>query len=646
MKRHNILAILQGRLFQIMIIAVTAAVLLLAAVSLYLTSVGFDTLQTAVTGDLRSSQAKTRQTLDDNLGQVSESVSNARQGTAAALSAHLNKSMAKELSITEATLHTSLTETADALATMLAEVAPEAILGNRFSALVSYVKVANRNRHVVYAVYVRADGSPYTRYIDRDSPKVTRLLEQGSGRTPIDRLLSAAGQDPDIEEISKQILFDGKVLGAVKLGFDISDMKTQLVEMQTRFNALIAGTNEQTREILDTEAGELIGRLDRNFQSVNHQHNDAVQAAEDKIERSSAHLIRNQVIATLFAGFLVLLGLCLFFMLRVIQPLNRLTTAMQDIAAGEGDLTQRLPERGRDEISRVAAAFNRFVGKIQQAMTQASRSTSQLSAATDVLAEIARQSSDNVSAQQVETQQVASAITQMSQAVKEISRSAESAAAAALEANREADVGKQAVLETGQAIHTLAAEVNEAARVINELGTESESIGSVLEVIRGIADQTNLLALNAAIEAARAGEQGRGFAVVADEVRTLASRTQESTREIHNIIEQLLAGTRKAAQVMNTGLTTTEATVEKANRAGEALDGIVSGIATISQINARIAQASVQHAESTEDIDRRVERIAELAQTATHGSTETAHKSRELAQLGDELTLVVGQFQV
>jgi methyl-accepting chemotaxis protein len=332
--------------------------------------------------------------------------------------------------------------------------------------------------------------------------------------------------------------------------------------------------------------------------------------------------------------------------MRVIQPLNRLFSAMQDIAEGDGDLTQRLPENGNDEIFRVAAAFNLFVSKIQKALAHAGSSTSQLSSATDVLAKIARQSNESVNTQQLETHQVASAITQMAQAVKEISHNAAAATVAAQEANNEASVGKQVMLETGMAINTLASEVNEAARVINQLETESESIGSVLDVIRGIADQTNLLALNAAIEAARAGEQGRGFAVVADEVRTLASRTQESTSEIHHIIESLQTGTRNAAQVMNSGLSTTRETVEKAGRAGMALENIAASIATITTINMRIAEASEEHTRVAEDIDRRVERISQLSKTATRGSTETAQKSQELAHLGDELQGLVAQFKV
>ena len=646
MKRQSIRAIFQGRLFQLMIVAVFTAVLLLSAASLFLTHSGFDSLQSAVTEDLRDGQLKTRQTLEDNLVQVSESVAKTQRDTATSLSDHLNQRMATELTATEASLHASLMETAEALASLLAEVAPEAILGNRFTDLVGYTKVANRNRHVVYAVFERPDGRPYTRYVNADNPRVSQLIGKGSGRTPLDKLLAAAKQDPNIREIVREIRFEERTLGSIRLGFSITDMNAQIAEMKARFDNLIEDTNHNTRSMLDAEASHLTTNLDKNFQLVNQQNAQAAQAAEDKIDHSARYLIRNQVISMVLIGILILLGLCLFFIARVIRPLNRLTCAMQDIAAGEGDLTRRLPDHGEDEITRVATAFNLFVGKIQQAMAQTSRSSVQLSTATDALAEIARQSNDIVNNQQIETQQVASAITQMSQAVKEISQSAEAAASAAQSANSEADVGKQVMLETGQAIHSLATEVNEVARVINQLETESKSIGTVLEVIRGIAEQTNLLALNAAIEAARAGEQGRGFAVVADEVRTLASRTQESTSEIQSIIEQLQAGTRNAAQAMNSGLTTTQTTVEKANRAGEALDSIVNAMWTISRINARIAEASMHHTEATDDIDRRVEHISQLSQTATQGSAETAQKSRELAQLGDELQHLVAQFKV
>jgi methyl-accepting chemotaxis protein len=220
------------------------------------------------------------------------------------------------------------------------------------------------------------------------------------------------------------------------------------------------------------------------------------------------------------------------------------------------------------------------------------------------------------------------------------------AASAAREANSEAEGGKEAMNETVKAIDSMATEVTIAAEAINKLEAESESIGSVLNVIRGIADQTNLLALNAAIEAARAGDQGRGFAVVADEVRTLAQRTQESTGEIHDIIENLQSGTRQAAQVMNNGLAAAKQTVATADRTGESLNNIVQSISTITDMNTQIATASEQHTTVAEEIDRNVVKISDISEAAAEGSNKTAGKSQELSQLGDELKAMVAQFKL
>ena len=477
MNRQDLIAIVQGRLVQLMILAISCGVLLLSVASLWLTFSGFKTLQADVTGDLEAGQVKIEKTLSDNLDQVSVSVKNAEQNTASTLSEYLVKSMAQELSITEEALHESLMETADSLADMLAEVAPEAILGKKFATLVAYTKVANRNHHVVYAVYERPNGRPYTRYINRSNPMVTELLAKGEGRTPLDKLFSAASAAPHIKQISKQIRFDDKVIGSIRLGFSITEMNAQLAAMRTRFDTLVDNSSSKTKAVIQSETQSLAGNLQENFKLANQQHAEAANVARQQIQTSAERLVRNQIISTLIVGFVILLALCLFFILRVIQPLNRLTSAMQDIAEGDGDLTQRIPDDGQDEISKVAGAFNLFASKMQHTLQQASSSTIQLKSATDVLAAIAHQSNASVSTQQTETQQVATAITQMAQAVKEIARSADDAAIAAREASDEAGVSRQAMSETGTAINSLAEQVESAARVIDHLETESEAIG-------------------------------------------------------------------------------------------------------------------------------------------------------------------------
>ncbi|ODB99611.1 hypothetical protein A3197_11825 [Candidatus Thiodiazotropha endoloripes] len=637
----------KGKLFQLMIGAIITGVLLLSAVSLYLTVHGFDSLNREVGNSLQVGQDEISKTLDQNLEQVSASVAETGNQTSKLLADHLTKSMQGELETTKTVMNASLIETAEAIADMLAAVSAEAILGKKYSTLVDYVKVANKNPRVIYALYIRADGKrPLTRYVNRKNPLVKGLIGKGEGRTPMDKLLSASAADSNIQEIIRPVIFEGKKLATVQLGVTVEGVNQRMDEMQTRFQKLIDDSGAKVTSAMNSVAESITKQLQTNFALVNDQSARSNMEAKQTIESSATNLIWTQIGTMTVIGILILTALCVFFVIRIIHPINDLKTTMQDIAEGEGDLTQRLPEKGSDEINQVASAFNLFVSKIQNTLIQTCDSMNELNSATATLSGLAQQNSESVNMQRLETQQVATAITEMAATVEEIAHSADSAASAAREANNEATEGKDAMNDTVNAIDSMAAEVTHAADVINRLEADSESIGSVLDVIRGIADQTNLLALNAAIEAARAGEQGRGFAVVADEVRTLAKRTQDSTSEIHGIIENLQSGTRNAAQVMSGGLTAAKQTVETAGRAGNALNNIVQSVTTILDMNTQIATASEQHTTVTHEIDRSVVRISEVSETAAEGSSKTADKSQELSNLGAKLKALVTQFKL
>ncbi|MCG7988514.1 MAG: methyl-accepting chemotaxis protein [Candidatus Thiodiazotropha weberae] len=647
MKTTTIMQYAKGKLFQLMIGAIITGVLLLSAVSLYLTVHGFDSLNREVGNSLQVGQDEISKTLDQNLEQVSASVAETGNQTSKLLADHLTKSMQGELETTKTVMNASLIETAEAIADMLAAVSAEAILGKKYSTLVDYVKVANKNPRVIYALYIRADGKrPLTRYVNRKNPLVKGLIGKGEGRTPMDKLLSASAADSNIQEIIRPVIFEGKKLATVQLGVTVEGVNQRMDEMQTRFQKLIDDSGAKVTSAMNSVAESITKQLQTNFALVNDQSARSNLEAKQTIESSATKLIWTQIGTMTVIGILILTALCVFFVIRIIHPINDLKTTMQDIAEGEGDLTQRLPEKGSDEINQVASAFNLFVSKIQNTLIQTCDSMNELNSATATLSGLAQQNSESVNMQRLETQQVATAITEMAATVEEIAHSADSAASAAREANNEATEGKDAMNDTVNAIDSMAAEVTHAADVINRLEADSESIGSVLDVIRGIADQTNLLALNAAIEAARAGEQGRGFAVVADEVRTLAKRTQDSTSEIHGIIENLQSGTRNAAQVMSGGLTAAKQTVETAGRAGNALNNIVQSVTTILDMNTQIATASEQHTTVTHEIDRSVVRISEVSETAAEGSSKTADKSQELSNLGAKLKALVTQFKL
>jgi methyl-accepting chemotaxis protein len=277
---------------------------------------------------------------------------------------------------------------------------------------------------------------------------------------------------------------------------------------------------------------------------------------------------------------------------------------------------------------------------------QVSASTQQLAAAADEMSSISQDTLQGINRQQSETEQAATAMNEMTSTVQEVARSASDASNAATEADKEASNGNSVVTLVVNDIRELANEVNTSATAINELNEDTENIGSVLVVIRGIAEQTNLLALNAAIEAARAGEQGRGFAVVADEVRTLASKTQESTQEIQQMIERLQAGAKSAVAAMEEGVGKATSTVTRAEEAGEVLNNITKAVAQIADMNTQIATAAEEQSSVAEEINRNVVTINEIAIETANGAQQNSASSDELSRLSAELQQLVGTFKI
>ncbi|MBK1672399.1 chemotaxis protein [Ectothiorhodospira shaposhnikovii] len=358
----------------------------------------------------------------------------------------------------------------------------------------------------------------------------------------------------------------------------------------------------------------------------------------------------NQMVMHMLLGMLMLVAVgvavAVFLARIIVGPIIRLSDALHEISRGDGDLTRQLDAQGRDELSELARAFNEFVGKIRELVRQASAASSQLAAAAEELSSTTEETREQVRRQHSETDQVATAMNQMTATVQEVSRNASEAAQAAATTREEAASGDKVVRETIRAIELLADEVENASRVITRLSEDSDDIGKVLEVIRGIAEQTNLLALNAAIEAARAGEQGRGFAVVADEVRTLASRTQSSTTEIQAMIERLQSGAVGAVKVMEEGRGKARQSVTQAARAGESLKAISGAVNNINDMNAQIASAAEEQSAVTEEINRNITNIAQAVEQTSSGSDQIALASDELARLAAELQNLVGRFKV
>ncbi|WP_019558876.1 methyl-accepting chemotaxis protein [Thioalkalivibrio sp. ALE12] len=377
---------------------------------------------------------------------------------------------------------------------------------------------------------------------------------------------------------------------------------------------------------------------------------DAVGVLELMVDRSAyVDMARNATGTVVMVGVIaVVLGALLaWFLTRsIVRPLCQTVDRLNDIASGEGDLTRQLKVSGKNELGDLSIAFNNFVEKIRVLIQQVAAGSDQVAAAANELSATSEETNEQVRRQKAETDQVATAMNEMTATVQEVARNAADAAAAAQTTDQDANAGQQVVQKTVTAINGLSTQVDSAAEVVSRLSQDAEEINKVLEVIGDIADQTNLLALNAAIEAARAGEQGRGFAVVADEVRTLASRTQDSTHEIQQMIERVQTGTREAVQAMEDGRAKAHESVEQVNLAGESLVAITQSVTRISDMNTQIASAAEEQSTVAEEINRNVANITEVLDQTASGSEQIRNASEELSKLASEQQQRVGQFKV
>ncbi|MET0100855.1 MAG: methyl-accepting chemotaxis protein [Sedimenticola sp.] len=397
--------------------------------------------------------------------------------------------------------------------------------------------------------------------------------------------------------------------------------------------------------LVKSEATPLFKQIDTDLTSL-------LTIQTQAIERTSNTLTSLLKKTTAFVSALLVFGLGIGIVLAwlsarsVTRPINQIALAMNDIAEGEGNLTHRLDDSATDETGQLARSFNIFVEKIHQLAKHTANTTDEVIGAVNHTTETTRLISSKVLDQNRETEQVATAIAEMSSTINEIAQNAVSAEDAAKHAEQGAETGKAVVSASADAIDALNSEIRSATEVIGKVESDSEAIGSVLDVIKGIADQTNLLALNAAIEAARAGEQGRGFAVVADEVRNLAIQTQNSASEIETMISHLQQNVHQAVSVMKAGNTAAERNVEQAERARQSLLEITNAIDTISAMNTRIATASEEQSAVTTDVSNSVTAIRGMSEEAARNAKTSLEVTEKLGALATELQGVVHQFKL
>ncbi|MGY4817129.1 methyl-accepting chemotaxis protein [Pseudomonas chlororaphis subsp. piscium] len=358
---------------------------------------------------------------------------------------------------------------------------------------------------------------------------------------------------------------------------------------------------------------------------------------------------RSQVVKASVVGIAIALIMALLVLLiarSIVRPLQETVHAMANIASGESDLTRALDTHGQDEVTELARHFNGFTAKLRLVVSQLQVSASALAQSSADLGSNASQAQERSQQQSQQMELVATAINEVTYGVQDVAKNAEHAASEMRDAEAQAQQGQVNIDGSLQQIDRLSATIDQAVEVIRTLAQESTQIGSVLEVIHSIAEQTNLLALNAAIEAARAGEQGRGFAVVADEVRLLAQRTQKSTAEIQSMIERLQGHSEAAVKVIGDSSRASQQTIEQAGLAGESLNAIGQALRNLNGLNASIASATLQQAHVVEDINQNVTQAAGLSHSTALAAEQSSAASLHLKELSEQLNGLLRQFRV
>ena len=438
-----------------------------------------------------------------------------------------------------------------------------------------------------------------------------KLIESREERSAYEEYVRLLGQYHQIEERMKSL-----------------SRSNQIEELRTLLNTQLLSNSEQINAALTR-------LLDLNNSMANATNQKAADQYDSAFDLMVALLVLATALTVLFAWLLTR---------SITLPIAQALDAAEHIA--EGNLTQSIKVDGDDEAGRLLRAMNKMQEKLRDTLQRISGSATQLASAAEELNAVTDESARGLTQQNNEIEQAATAVNEMTSAVEEVARNAVSTSEASKNATASAGDGRDLVQETVSAIERMSGDVQGTATLIGALAEESRDIGKVLDVIRGLADQTNLLALNAAIEAARAGEAGRGFAVVADEVRALAHRTQQSTSEIERMIGSIQAGTEQAVDSMRNSTERAESTLNIAKGAGMSLDTINSAIIEINERNLVIASAAEEQAQVAREVDRNLVNIRDLSVQSATGASQTSAASSELSRLAVDLNGMVGRFRL
>jgi methyl-accepting chemotaxis protein len=640
-----VLSLLRSRLLRPVFIALGIALLVQVLLAIALTR----STVSALEADLASHLSVDSQHLSGELEQASREVTSSLDGlslnTRQRLNAGLSLRLKNEQKQLRATLEKNLKDSATDMAELLAAVAPRAMWDGDTPTLSEFARRAQRNPNVLFVVYDDAQGEHLTRYLNRDNESIKSLLAKGEGDRAMDKVLNAAQKDPSVYYVEASISPNGVEIGKVRMGVSTAAVEENLVALDKRFTALIGSGEQLVSESLGGAAADSSAALRSRLQVAQSAASAMVTNTRVTVQAAAAELLSKIGFGLALVGLGVLLVLAVVLGRRVVLRLQMLNRALNDLAAGEGDLTRRVKINSNDEIGDMAAAVNRFVDKLQPIVREAGDVAQQAGVEIGAMSKRNAGAGTAANLQRDEVAASLQALAQMADDAQAESQAMQAALKQVIDIRQATDENTRTSNQVGGLIEALAGQVEAGSQVIERLAQQSEQIEVVLEVIHSIAEQTNLLALNAAIEAARAGEAGRGFAVVADEVRALASKTQSSTGDIQEHITKLQSGAKEAV-----------ATIGLAGR--QAKEGLAvlrdsvrlqqSVQASVEQVHAAIGlatKAAEHQAQGANAVRGRVEVIHAQAEKAAQAVVETTASGKALDKLAAQLKASLGQFR-
>ncbi len=640
-----VLSLLQSRLLRPVFVTLGIALLVQVLVAVALTRSTVTALESDLDARLGADSQKLTAQLEQAGRDVKSSLESLSASTRQRLTAGLEPRLKDEQVQLKHALEKNLQDSANDMAQLLAAVAPRAIWDNDVPTLSDFARRAQRNPNVLFVVYDDATGQHLTRYLNRDNPINQALLAKGNGERALDKVLDAARHDPSVYYLEASINPNGVEIGKVLMGVSTASVEQDLAALDQRFSALIANSGQLVGESLQGAASDSSAALGARLESA--------QAAAAQMQANTAQTVREAAdtlrwrigMGLAIVGFGVLLLLAVVLGRRVVNKLLLLIAALDDLAAGEGDLTKRVGLNSKDEIGDMAAAVNRFVDKLQPIVREAGDVAQRTGVEIGVMTLRNAGADAAAQLQRDEVAQSLQALSTMADDAQSESQAMQAALRQVVDIRQATDENTRTSAKVGGLIEALAGQVGEGAKVIERLAQQSEQIEVVLTVIHGIAEQTNLLALNAAIEAARAGETGRGFAVVADEVRALASKTQSSTGDIQAHIVALQQGAKEAVAAIglagrqaDEGLAVLRGSVQLQKSVQVSVEQVHSAIGDATK-------AAEHQAQGAYAVRGRVEVIHAQAERAAEAVTQTTASGKVLDGLAAQLKASLGQFR-